>query len=102
MTPGAKFTYFTDEDLKLLKEDIANPLFKTSKYILKDGALEALLARLEASERKNKASDDLDTFDCIHGAEDQCGCGSMQKELLREYEEAALAWRKSKGLGGGE
>lgn len=78
---------FTDNDLQL-----ARVLETISRRDLRN-----LLARLASSERKNKAGDDYDNFDCPHLAEDRCKCGKIQQELHEEYIEADKAWRIASG-----
>lgn len=93
---------FSDADLKRLKyarwpapleEDVsATPMIKFDR-----ATLMALLARLEASERKNRAADAYDDFDCLHDAEHRCKCGTIQMQLLKEFREADEAWRQVSG-----
>lgn len=84
---------FTDDDLKLYYH---HSVIHTSVIIPK-GKFQDLLSRLEAAEAVIKARDAHDAFDCIHDAENQCRCGSAERELWREYEDADLAWRKAAG-----
>lgn len=88
---------FTDEDLKQLKEHMEECRQDDLGNNLDNKTIGNLLARLEASERKNRANDAYDEFDCVHLCEDQCKCGTIQQKLLKEVREAYEAWRKAAG-----
>lgn len=103
MTPTPKPQGFSDEDLAMLKEwntTLPQPIIVGLEQgdEFHEFELSALLARLEASERKNIANDAYADFDCPHDAEHQCRCGLIQMKLFQECQEAHQAWRRSKGL----
>lgn len=93
MTPPTPEKAFTDEDLERLKEELARDGVITLDTDDGDG----IIARLEASERKNKADDAYADFDCPHVSENQCKCGMVQIELIRECEKADNAWKSAAG-----
>lgn len=83
----------SDGDLEEWMEEVHCGECRITNKVIMSG----LIARLEASERKNKADDAYDDFYCIHTAEDQCRCGIVQQELLKEVYDSDKAWRKAAG-----
>lgn len=89
---------FTDDDLKRLKGFKWEWNQQVGEHMawMRDN-VKALLARLEASERKNKANDAYNEFDCIHLAEDRYKCGILQQQLLKEVHASDEAWQTAAG-----
>lgn len=94
MSGAEPMSGFSDDDLKLLKYDMAEILYRSGEYIPNKGILEALLARLEGSESLLDRA--MRRLQLINGDESKCCMNPdscMNHSLIREYE----TWRKSKG-----